>query len=138
MGYKLLADGLVALHFIWILFMIAGFLLAPGGIFFRKSLLDWFWFRTLHLAGIIYVAALSIQEKLCPLTIWENHLRAKAEPIATYSGSFIIHYVKKLVYPDLDPVLLQVATLLLGALSILAYFFFPPRKLRNLLKKHLE
>ena len=138
MGYRLLADALVALHLIWILFMLAGFVLALWGIFFKKSVLDWLWFRTFHLAGIIYVAALSIQGKLCPLTVWENQLRTKADPTAPYTGSFVIHYVEKLVYPEIDPALLQAATLLLGGFSILAYLFAPPRKLRILLRKQRE
>jgi hypothetical protein len=134
-GYRFLADALVALHLVWILFMLAGFVLVLWGVLFKRSLLNWFWFRTFHLIGIIYVAALSIQEKLCPLTVWENLLRNKAEPTAAYSGSFIIHYIEKLVYPEIDPVLLQAATLFLGVISVLAYLLFPPHKLRNFLKR---
>src|SRR4030067_3712529 len=98
MYYRLLADFLVAPHFLWILFMLAGFVATGIGIFFKRSILNWFWFRTLHLAVIVYVGALSLQGKLCPLTVWENQLRAEADPASSYSGSFIIYYIQKLVY----------------------------------------
>src|SRR4030067_2012395 len=109
MYYRLLADFLVATHFLWILFMLAGFVATGIGIFFSKNILNWFWFRTLHLAGMVYVGALSLEGKLCPLTIWENQLRAKADQASIYSGSFIIHYIERLIYPEVNPVLLQVA-----------------------------
>jgi hypothetical protein len=135
MTYRLLADVLMALHFLWVLFVIAGVILILWGIFFKRRILDWFWFRTIHLLGIIYVGALSIQGMLCPLTIWEIQFRAKADPEGTYTGSFIIHYMQKLVYPALDPVILQMATISLGIFTILVYFFAPPQKLRKLLKR---
>src|SRR4030066_655717 len=134
MYYRLLADFLVATHFLWILFMVAGFALTLGGIFFKRRILNWFWFRTLHLAGIVYVGALSIQGKLCPLTIWENQLRAKADHASTDSGSFIIHYIERLIYPEVNPVLLQVATITLGVFTHLAYILKPPFRLKEILK----
>jgi len=134
MHYLMLADFLVTLHFLWILFMVAGFALTLGGILFKRRILNWFWFRTLHLAGIVYVGALSLQGKLCPLTVWENQLRAKADPESTYTGSFIIHYVEKLVYPEVDPILLQIATISLGVFTISAYLLAPPPRVKRLFK----
>jgi hypothetical protein len=135
MYYRLLADFLVATHFLWILFMLTGFGLILAGMLFSKKILNWFWFRTLHLAGIVYAGALSLQGKLCPLTIWENQLRARTDPSSTYSGSFIIHYIEKLVYPDVNPVLLQVVTVSLGVFTLLAYILKPPFRLKEILKK---
>src|SRR4030067_3194555 len=128
MIYRLIADFLVALHLLWILFMLAGVALILWGILFKRIILNWFWFRTLHLAGIIYVGALSIQGKLCPLTTWENQLRAKSDPASAYTGSFIIHYIEKIVYPEVDPVLLQTATITIGIFTILAYLVVPPAR----------
>lgn len=135
MSYSLLADSLVGLHFLWILFMLAGFGLTLYGIFFKKALLDWFWFRTIHLTGIVYVGVLSLQGKLCPLTIWENALRSKVEAEATYSGSFIIHYLERLVYPEIDPTWLRLATLCLGVFTLLAYLIAPPVKIKRLIRE---
>lgn len=138
MMYNKLADALVALHFLWILFMLAGFFLTLYGIFFKKNILNWFWFRTIHLVGIIYVGTLSIIGQLCPLTIWENALRSKVNPGKIYSGSFIIHYAEQLVYPDVDPVLLQIATVSLGAFTLLAYLVSPPLKFKTFVKESLS
>jgi len=135
MYYRLAADFLVATHFLWILFMLVGFGLILAGMLFSKKILNWFWFRTLHLAGIVYVGALSLEGKLCPLTIWENQLRTKADPASTYSGSFIIHYIERLIYPEVNPVLLQVATITLGVFTLLAYILKPPFRLKEILKK---
>ena len=137
MIYNKLADALVALHFLWILFMLAGFFLTLYGIFFKKKILNWFWFRTIHLAGIVYVGTLSILGQLCPSTIWENVLRSKVNPGQIYSGSFIIHYVEKLVYPDVNPALLQIATVSLGVFTLLAYLIAPPPKLKATIKKSI-
>ena len=135
MIYRLIADFLVALHLLWILFMLAGVALILWGILFKRIILNWFWFRTLHLAGIIYVGALSIQGKLCPLTTWENQLRAKSDPASAYTGSFIIHYIEKIVYPEVDPVLLQTATITIGIFTILAYLVVPPARVKRLFKR---
>ena len=134
MIYRLIADFLVALHLLWILFMLAGVALILWGILFKRIILNWFWFRTLHLAGIIYVGALSIQGKLCPLTTWENQLRAKSDPASAYTGSFIIHYIEKIVYPEVDPVLLKMATISLGVFTILAFLFALPERVKRLFR----
>src|SRR4030067_2147512 len=109
MIYRLIADFLVALHLLWILFMLAGVALILWGILFKRIILNWFWFRTLHLAGIIYVGALSIQGKLCPLTIWENQLRAKLDPASTYAGSFINYSIDKIDYSEVITALFRAA-----------------------------
>jgi len=41
----------------------------------------------------------------CPLTIAEQWLRRGAGP-ASYQGSFLIHYLEIVVYPDVSPELL--------------------------------
>ncbi len=81
--------------------MLAGFIFTFYNVFFAKSklFLDWWLFRTVHLCGIVYVGLLAILGKYCPLTILENILRAKYNPNLSYPGSFIVHYIEKLVYP---------------------------------------
>ncbi|MBU4376224.1 MAG: DUF2784 domain-containing protein [Candidatus Omnitrophica bacterium] len=132
MLYKILADVIVVTHFAWILFMLVGFILTLRG-FFWKGFFDRWLFRTLHLFGIAYVSLLSLMGEYCPLTIWENALRAKYGPGLTYKGSFIIHYVEKLVYPDVNPLIIQIPTTFIAVFTIAVFIFKPPAKIKELI-----
>lgn len=127
MIYKILADTIVVTHFAWILFMLVGFIFTIVG-FFWKRFFDRWLFRTVHLFGIIYVSTLAIMGKHCPLTIWENTLRQKYDPNLTYPGSFMIHYFEKLVYPDINPLIIQIPTTFIAVFTILVFIVRPPKK----------
>lgn len=128
MGYKILADTIVVIHFTWILFMLLGFIFTLRG-FFYKEFFDRWLFRTLHLFGIIYVSLLAMMGKYCPLTIWENILRLKYDPNLTYTGSFIINYVEKLVYPDINPLVIRIPTTFIAVFTVVVFIFRPPKKM---------
>ena len=134
MLYKILADLIVIMHFSWLLFMLTGFILTLCG-FFWKGFFDRWLFRTLHLFGIAYVSLLALMGKYCPLTVWENVLRAKYDPSLIYAGSFIIHYVEKLVYPDIDPLIIRIPTTFIAVFTILVFIIRPPAKIKNIFRK---
>jgi hypothetical protein len=131
MSYRLLADVIVVVHFAWILFMLVGFIFTLGG-FFNKNFFDRWFFRTLHLLGIAYVSTLAIMGRYCPLTIWENTLRAKYDPNLTYVGSFIIHYIEKLVYPDVNPLIIQIPTTFIAIFTVVMFLIKPPEKIKRI------
>lgn len=133
MIYKILADIIVVVHFAWILFMLVGFIFTLRGLFYKEFFDRWL-FRTLHLFGIIYVSLLAILGKYCPLTIWENILRLKYDPNLTYAGSYIIHYVEKLVYPDINPLVIRIPTTFIVVFTILFFILKPPSKIRGWFK----
>ncbi len=135
MFYKIIADIIVVLHFIWIIFMLLGFFLTIYG-FYRKDFFDWWLFRTLHLLGIIFVGILTLFRMFCPLTILENLSRIRYDPGSTYPGSFIIHYIENLVYPDVNQTLLRILTVLVALFILVVYLIRPPKKIKNLLKKN--
>lgn len=130
MVYRILADLLVVIHFGWIVFMLAGFALTIRG-FWKPLFFDRWLFRTIHLAGILFVTALEILGKFCPLTIWENTLRRSYDPSHTYPGSFIIQYLVELVYPDIDPLILTIPTVGLAGFTLIVFVLRPPEKLRQ-------
>ena len=132
MLYKIIADVIVVIHFIWIIFMLLGFILTIYG-FFRKEFLDWWLFRTLHLSGILFVGMLTILRRFCPLTILENLSRARYSSEATYPGSFIIHYIEKLVYPDVNQTLLRLGTVFVALFTLAVFIIRPPAKIRNII-----
>lgn len=134
---RYLADLMVAAHLLWILFMLGGFLVNVWG-FFRREIFEWCFFRTLHLCGILCVAFLTVRKKPCPLTLWENALRARYDPEATYPGSFIIHYLEKFVYPDVDPRVIMTLTAVIAVSSLAIFILRPPARIRDLYVKNLK
>lgn len=86
---RLAADALVLLHAGFIVFAVFGGLLALKN---RR----WMW---LHLPAAAWAASVVIMGWICPLTPWEQTLRAAAGQQG-YSGGFIEHYVLAAIYPD--------------------------------------
>jgi len=103
MAYKILADGVVLVHFLWVLFLFFG---AIGGI--RNKAV-----RMIHLSGLAFAFIIQIFGWYCPLTYLEVWLRHMHDSSGGYTGSFIIHYVEKFVYPDIAPEAILTMTILL-------------------------
>lgn len=112
----MLADSVVLLHFLWIAFLIFG---ALAGYYLR-------WVKVLHLGALIFSLMLQYFGWICPLTYLEVWLRQRQTPESGYSGSFIQHYVEKIVYPDMPPRVVLLGTLCVVAIS--AWVYFLPRK----------
>ncbi len=111
MFYKIAADLVVLIHFLWIVFLILGAFLG------RKYRA----FKIFHIAGLGFSFAMQIFGWYCPLTHLEIFLRKKHDPNLTYSGSFIIHYIEKIVYIELSPWIIFLLTLMLVAVSVYIY-----------------
>ena len=95
--YQLLADGVLTLHTLLVVFVVAGLALVLLG-----NRLGWRWvnnlaFRLSHLAVIGVVVAESWLGIECPLTTLEIWLRERAmQP--TYTESFIEHWLGRLLF----------------------------------------
>jgi hypothetical protein len=90
-----LADVILVLHALFVLFVVAGFALILAGA--RR----WTWvrnraFRLAHLAAIVFVAMESLLGIACPLTRWEDFLRATSPG----ARSFISRWLGRLLYYD--------------------------------------
>ncbi|MDX1392780.1 MAG: DUF2784 domain-containing protein [Gemmatimonadota bacterium] len=88
MGYRLLADTVLVVHFLFIAFVVGGGFLA-----IRWRRVTW-----LHLPAAVWGAAIEFFGWVCPLTPLENHLRRLGGQ-AGYTDGFIEHYLMPLVYP---------------------------------------
>jgi hypothetical protein len=53
----------------------------------------------LHLPAVAWGAWTEFTGAICPLTPWENALRAEAGA-AGYTGGFVEHYLVPLIYPE--------------------------------------
>jgi len=89
MAYDLLADLVVLIHFLFVLFSLLGALLV---IRWRKMI----W---LHLPAALWAAGVEFSGKICPLTPLENWLRVRGGG-AGYAGDFIGQYLLWLLYPS--------------------------------------
>ena len=89
----MLADVLLALHFSIALFIVGGLILVWIGAVAHWSWIRNPWFRYLHLAAIVFVAAEALLGFACPLTIWEDLLRGGVRP-----ESFVGRWVYRLLY----------------------------------------
>ncbi|MBU2575435.1 MAG: DUF2784 domain-containing protein [Elusimicrobia bacterium] len=125
MKYGILADLVMAAHFAWILFILAGFFLTAAAFKYNR-IFGWCFFRTIHLLGIAYVCLLAVFGKPCPLTLLENALAAKYGPDTVYPGSFLAYYIGKLVYPDIQPMMLIIPTVAIGIFTAAVFIFRPP------------
>lgn len=111
MLYKIFADIVVLIHFFWIVFLFLG---AVWGVK-NKSI------RVIHLSGLFFAVLLQVLGWYCPLTHLELWLRSKHNTILTYGGSFIIHYLEKLVYLQISMTMVLVFTILLCVFSLWIY-----------------
>lgn len=105
MIYRLLADGVLVVHAVFALFVVAGGFLAM-----RWRRLIW-----VHVPAMLWGVAVEFGGWLCPLTPLENRLRNLAGD-APYAGDFIAHYLQRLLYPVS---LTRTLQLLLGAAAVL-------------------
>jgi len=85
----------------WSLAIVGLILILAGG------LLGWEWvrnpwFRASHLAGVGLVVVQAWLGGVCPLTTLEMNLREKAGD-ETYHGTFIAHWLQKLLYYQAPP-----------------------------------
>jgi hypothetical protein len=88
MGWRLVADVVVVVHALFILFVVAGGLLA----------MRWRWPLFVHLPVVAYGVLIEVIGFTCPLTPLEKELRRQAGS-AGYDGGFVEHYLVPVVYP---------------------------------------
>lgn len=92
MLYKALADAVVFVHLLWIVFLALGAL--PGA---RNRAV-----KCVHIGGLAFAVVIQVFGWYCPLTYLEVWLRGKHDPALAYPGSFVAHYAEELVYMDLS------------------------------------
>ncbi|HWO57671.1 MAG TPA: DUF2784 family protein [bacterium] len=112
---------LLSIHSLWVLWMVAGVLLAILGFRYPRV---WTWkhFRILHLAAIIATASVPLWNRgACPLTEWEAALAA--EPVAQ---PFLARVLTWLVYWDIPLWLLSLSTGVAAIVTLVVFVLHPP------------
>jgi hypothetical protein len=124
MFYRLLADGVVAIHAGYVLFVVFGLLAIYLG-----RLLGWQWvhnrwFRCIHFLMIAIVAFEAIGGIDCPLTSWETALRRLAGEEVS-DATFVGRMMHQLIIYDLPTWVFNVLHVSF-ALIVLATFWLVP------------
>lgn len=81
------------------------------------------WFRYLHLAAILLVAAEALIGIACPLTVWEDLLRGGVR-----SGSFIGRWLQRLLFYQGPEWVFTAAYAAWAAATVLTLALVPPRR----------
>lgn len=124
--YLLAADAILLLHVLFVAFVIVGAILVLLGRFLAMEWVRHFWFRVTHLVAIGVVVLQSWIGVICPLTTWEMALRARAGE-AVYAGSFVAHWLGKLLYYQAPAWVFVVMYTGFGALVLAGWYWVPPR-----------
>jgi hypothetical protein len=122
----MLADAIVVVHLLIVMFIIGGLPLVYIGV-----ALHWAWvrrwpWRLVHLAAILFVAGESLFGVPCPLTVWEDTLRAQHA-----AGGFIERWVHRLIFYDAPSWVFTTAYVAFAALVIVTWIAVPPRRRRQ-------
>ena len=111
MIYNVLADLTILFHFLWILFLIFGVFFA-----IKRSKIAWF-----HLGGLLFSLFINMLGMYCPLTYLENYLRSIYGASGPYLGSFIAHYLERVIYLDLPEKTIRMGEILFVCLNLVVY-----------------
>ena len=131
-SHALLADAILVLHFAFVLFVVAGLLLTWIGYFAGWKFVRNPWFRSAHLLAMAVVVAESLFGVLCPLTKWETALRLKAGEEAAYAGSFIQHWVHRVMFFEIPERTFTMIYVVFFVLIVLSLVVVPPQPFRTM------
>lgn len=125
--YLILADLVLFMHVLVVIFVVFGLLLTLIG--WGKG---WQWvrdwrFRTVHLLCVMVVAIQAWAGIICPLTSLEMWLRKQGQG-DLYERSFISHWMKTLLYYDLPAWVFIAAYTVFGLLVIVIWILLRPKR----------
>ena len=111
MVYKLLADATILVHFIWILFLVFGAVWGRR----RRAV------KFAHIGGLCFAFVINVFGYECPLTYLEVWLQSKYAPGTAYTGSFIAHYIEKIIYIGVPLYVITLLTVIICAFNAWVY-----------------
>ena len=126
----IIADTLLLLHVLIVIFVVAGLVAVYAGKAFNWSWVRNPWFRLVHIATIAIVVIQSWAGVICPLTTMEMSFRSKAGD-QVYSDSFIAHWLSSLLYYQAPAWVFTLVYTLFGALVLASWFYVRPRPFKG-------
>jgi hypothetical protein len=125
-----LADAVLALHVGVVAFVVLGQLAVLAGGWLQWEWVRNPWFRATHLLLMLFVAGQAWLGALCPLTVWEQDLRAIAGE-ATHGGSFVEYWLSRLIFFRAPWWAFVAAYTAFAALVLASWWWVPPRRMRR-------
>lgn len=108
--WKFLASLVLAVHLLWIVWVILGAFCTQ-----RRTFLAVF-----HVLSLVWGITVELSPLPCPLTIAEQVLEQQAGAEA-YRGAFLLHFLDRVVYPDIPEGLLVAAGVAVCAVNLGVY-----------------
>jgi len=133
-AYQIMADGVLLLHVLFVVFVLAGQLLIVLGAYQGWSWIRNWWFRIFHLGAIAIVVTQSWFSLICPLTTLEMRLRAQAGQ-EQYEGSFIQFWLERFLYYEAPAWLFIAVYTVFGLFVVITWFRFPPKKTSGIIRR---
>lgn len=109
--YDTAAVAMLALHLAWILWVILGALWTRG----RP------WLTAFHVGSLVWGIVVEMGPWPCPLTMAEQLFQVRAGAVP-YRGSFLLHWLDRIVYPNLPASLLAICGVAVCVANLLVYF----------------
>jgi hypothetical protein len=125
--YLIVADIILLIHVLFVFFVVFGLLLILAGKIFTWGWVYNFKFRIAHLVAIGVVVLQSWLGAICPLTVWEMNLRARAGD-SVYEGSFIAHWMQRLLYYRAEEWVFILLYTLFAVLVVASWYWVRPRR----------
>jgi hypothetical protein len=104
------AVAILAIHLAWIIWVIFGSIWTKG-----RPFLTCF-----HIASIVWGILVEISPWPCPLTLAEQFFEFKVG-IEPYHGSFLLHYLDAVVYPNISASILVTIGIIVCVLNLAIY-----------------
>lgn len=124
--FALLADAVLALHVLLVLFVVGGLVLVILGNALQWRWVNALWFRLLHLLTIAVVVAEAWLGVVCPLTTLEIWLRSQSEG-EVYRTGFIEHWLQALLFWQAPAWVFTAAYTVFALAVAAAWWRYPPR-----------
>ena len=119
----MLADVIVVVHLLIVLFVLTGVpLVFLGAARHWAWIRNWRW-RLLHLIAIAVIASESILGIDCPLTVWEDRLRGEQ-----LSTGFIERWVDRVLFYDAPTWVFTAAYIAFAVLVAITWVAVPPNR----------
>jgi hypothetical protein len=122
----MLVDAVVVVHFLIVLFIVAGLPLIYLGAALRSTWVRNRRWRMLHLAAILFVAVESLIGISCPLTVWEDTLRGRG-----IAGGFIERWIDRLIFYAAPTWVFTAAYEAFAMIVLVTWMLVPPARRRG-------
>jgi uncharacterized protein DUF2784 len=108
--YSALATSVLFAHALFILWVVFGAFVVRSHPILRR----------LHIVSVVWGILTEVLPWPCPLTLLENWLE-QASGLESYQSGFLLHYLDKLVYPDVSATVLSTAGVIVCVLNLSFY-----------------